>query len=73
MTDPTVYVYNFEYYNTIDEEWCDVEYYTTDENDQYMTEQLIRDENNNIEDITLSKYTMSRDDFLSQYDASLLS
>ena len=50
----TVYCFTYSFWSTVSEEWEEVTYYTmTPDNNQFMTETLIRDENQQLEDISL--------------------
>ena len=50
----TVYCFFFTFWSTVSEEWEEVGYYTlTPNNQQFMTETLVRDEDNKLEDISV--------------------
>ena len=54
----TVYEFVFSFWSTVSETWEEVSYWTlTPNNNQFMTETLVRDENNNLEDISLQVET----------------
>ena len=60
----TVYEFIFSYWSTVSEEWEECSYWTlTPNNNQFMTETLIRDENNNIENISLEVETHTLEQF----------
>ena len=70
----TVYCHTFSFWSTVSEEWEEVTYYTlTPDNNQFMTETLIRDENSQLEDISLEVEEQTLDWFDScGYDREML-
>ena len=60
-----VFVWNFKFWSSESEEWEEVSYFSSEDNQQLLTEHLIREEEGKAEDISLVKQVITWDEFSS--------